>query len=220
VLVGVVWWRHRKPRMLAAALLPICVLTLAWGWRNHVQVGQFLPFSSRLGYVLLLDNNATALQEPFWPPYDCRFLDRSDRRRLMALAPPLTDPAYEGWLSAKAWVMTRQAVGERPDLYLRRCLRRLIAFYSPWMTKTTRQAQLGQALKWGLVLVPGAIVLWRRRREPWSRVCLAYVVLTTVELNLMIGLCTQRYRVLIEPAFAFGAATLYASLGRTGGPDT
>lgn len=210
VLLALIGWHRRRPRDLAVVLLPLCLMAAAWGLRNHAQVGRFIPFSNRLGLVALLDNNAAALSEPFGASYDCRYLTPTDRKQLFAGAPPITAAGYEAWISAAAWPMAKAAVSAHPDLYLRRCLRRLVAFYSPWMTRTTRQAQIGQALKWGLVLVPGSVALWRWRREPWAWCCLGYVVISSVGLNLLIGLATQRYRILVEPAFTLAAARLYA----------
>jgi hypothetical protein len=219
VLLGLAWWRRRDVRSLAMILLPLCVVSTAWGLRNVASVGRFIPFSNRLGLVMLLDNNMTALQEPFAAPYDCRYLAPADRRDLFAEAPPITDPTHEAWISARSWPLVRGAIGTRPDLYLRRCLRRVIAFYSPYLTKTTRQAQIGQALKWLIVLVPGAWALWRWRREPWAWLCCGYILVSTVELNLLIGLATQRYRVLVEPAFTLAAARLYARTSEPAGNE-
>jgi len=208
----------RTPAVLVrAAAMPLVALACLVPWiaRNQRVFGEFIPFSTMGGSVLLQGNNRIVATDPEYWGYniwDTEIPEYADRLR----AP---DDEIERDRVAKQ--LAKEWMGENARLLPVMAVKKVVRGWTPFLqARTPLATRLAMLLTWGPVLlftlvgIGPALIAYLRRRHPGT--LLHFAILHVLALNVVF-FGYFRYRLAVEPLCfllaGFGIAWLAARLG-------
>lgn len=199
----VLWafWQFRGERRPLVMSLAIPIVGMAalvpWAVRNYRVFGEFIPFSTMGGSVLLQGNNRIVVTEPRYYGYsvwDAKIPEYRDALR---------DPNDEVKRDRVAGSLAIQWLRDNPDKWWFLARAKFLRSWTPFLQPhTPRLYRVGTLLSWGPVLVLFALAfvptlagLLRQRHPGW----LIHLTILHFVLNALVFHGDSRYRHPVEP---------------------
>ncbi len=201
-LVGVwaLWQFRRNPRALAlSVLIPVVMAATMTPWviRNYRVFGEFIPFSTMGGSVLLQGNNRIVATEPKFAGYSVWDTEIPEYKAA------LEAPGDEVGRDKVARVLAVRWLKDNPAKWGYLLRSKFIRSWTPLLQPhSPRMYRLGMLLCWGPLLVLSAIALIptllrsiRAGTPDW----LLHLAILHYAINSLIFFGNSRYRYPIEP---------------------
>jgi len=199
----VIWalWQFRGQGRLLAMSLAIPVLAMAmlvpWTIRNYRVFGEFIPFSTMGGSVLLQGNNRLVATVPeYWgySVWDTAIPEYRDA---------LKAPNDEVKRDRVARSLAIRWLRDNPEKWWYLVKAKFARSWTPFLQpQTARLYRLGMLVSWGpllvlfaLAFVPTLVIFLRERHPGW----LIHLTILHFTLNTVIFFGNSRYRYPIEP---------------------